>query len=157
MVVLVPVLVAYRGVDVLVHLPAALAVVVILTVFASGMSMIWAAANVPFRDLQELIVVIFLVWFYATPVLYPSALLAAQSSTTVQVLGRVSQLNPMTWFVELFRTATYGEVEVVAATGGGISRVVFETTPPTWPDANTVRMTTTASAAGRCTRTSTPR
>lgn len=134
MVVLTPVLVAYRGIGVLVHLPAALAVVVILTIFTSGMAMMWAAANVPFRDLQELIVVIFLVWFYATPVLYPPALLQADSSATVAVLGRVTQLNPMTWFVELFRTATFGEVIAVGPGDGGVTGVAFRTTPPTWPD-----------------------
>lgn len=134
MLVLTPVLIAYRGFGVLVHLPAALLVVVILTVFTSGMAMIWAAANVPFRDLQELIVVIFLVWFYATPVLYPPALLEASGSATVAVFGAIARLNPMTWFVELFRTATFGKVEVVAGSGQGIRSTEFVTTSPTWPD-----------------------
>lgn len=133
--VLTPVLVAYRGWGVLLHLPAALAVVAIMTVFTSGMAMIWAAANVPFRDLQELIVVIFLVWFYATPVLYPPALLLANDSATVTVLGRVTQMNPMSWFVELFRTAMFGQVTATGVTRDGVTGVEFVTTPPTWPDA----------------------
>ena len=139
--VLSPVLVAYRGWGVLLNLPAALAVVAIMTVFTSGMAMIWAGANVPFRDLQELIVVIFLVWFYATPVLYPSALLEASDNATVRVLGQVTELNPMSWFVELFRSATFGEVTVAPDGGsGGITGVAFQTSPPTLPDAELFAM-----------------
>lgn len=135
MLVLSPVLIAYRGWGVLLHLPAALAVVAIMTIFTSGMAMIWAGANVPFRDLQELIVVIFLVWFYATPVLYPPALLEASDSATVRALAAVTELNPMSWFVELFRSATFGQVRLAGGDGaGGITGVSFVTTPPTLPD-----------------------
>lgn len=131
--VLSPYLVATRGWEVLLFLPAALAVVAVLAVFTSGMAMIWAGANVPFRDLQELIVVIFLVWFYATPVLYPPSLLGASDSGVVQLLATVARLNPMSWFVELFRTATYGEV-LATSGSGGLRELVFVTTGPTWPD-----------------------
>jgi ABC-type polysaccharide/polyol phosphate export permease len=62
---------------VLVHLPATLLAIALLTVFTSGVAMWFAGVNVVFRDLQELFVVIFLVWFYATPVLYPLALVEA--------------------------------------------------------------------------------
>jgi ABC-type polysaccharide/polyol phosphate export permease len=143
--VLSPFLIYTRGWGVLLHLPAALAVVAILAVFTSGMAMIWAGANVPFRDLQELIVVIFLVWFYATPVLYPLALLEASDNAVVRVLGQVTELNPMSWFVELFRTATYGDVTVAAGGGGAITGVQFVTTGPTWPDAELFAVATTAS------------
>lgn len=133
--VLSPVLVAFRGWGVLLHLPVALVVVAMMTVFTSGMAMIWAGANVPFRDLQELIVVIFLVWFYATPVLYPIALLEASDRPVVRAMARVVEVNPMSWFVELFRTSMFGEVTAVAGSGGsGLTDVAFETTPPTLPD-----------------------
>ena len=100
----------------------------------STFAMIWAGANVPFRDLQELIVVIFLVWFYATPVLYPIALLEASDQPVVRAMARVVELNPMSWFIELFRTSMFGEVTAVAGSGGGLTEVAFETTPPTLPD-----------------------
>lgn len=135
MVVLGPFLIVTRGWGVLWHLPAALLVVGLLTVFTSGMAMVFAGANVPFRDLQELIVVIFLVWFYATPVLYPLALLEASTNPIVRVLATVSSWNPMSWFVELFRSTTYGTVRVAPGGGtDGLSDVRFIETGPGWPD-----------------------
>ncbi len=135
MLVLGPFLIVTRGWGVLWHLPAALAVVFIMAVFTSGMAMIFAGANVPFRDLQELIVVIFLVWFYATPVLYPVALVTSSAEPVVAALGRVAQLNPMSWFIQLFRSATYGNVRVLpGGAGGDVTGLQFVTTGPTWPD-----------------------
>jgi ABC-type polysaccharide/polyol phosphate export permease len=130
--VLSPYLIAVRGWGVLAHLPAALVVVALLTIFNAGMAMLFAGANVPFRDLQELIVVIFLVWFYATPVLYPPALLAGAESSLVQALGRVAALNPMSWFVQLFRSTTFVVVRPAGAGAGVDAR--FVTSAPTWPD-----------------------
>jgi ABC-type polysaccharide/polyol phosphate export permease len=130
--VLSPFLIVYRGWGVLLYLPATLVTVALLTLFTSGISMLFAGANVPFRDLQELIVVIFLVWFYATPVLYPPALLENSNSTVVQVLGRVVDANPMTWFVELFRSTTYGTVSAVGE--GDLQDLRFLDAGPSWPD-----------------------
>lgn len=135
MLVLGPFLVVTRGWEVLLYIPAALAVVVILAVFTSGMAMVFAGANVPFRDLQELIVVIFLIWFYATPVLYPPALVTSSSEPVVAALGSVTRFNPMSWFVELFRTATYGTVRTTSGTSGGVAELTFATTGPALPDA----------------------
>jgi ABC-type polysaccharide/polyol phosphate export permease len=135
MLVLLPFLIATRGWGVLWHLPAALAVVAIMAVFTSGMAMIFAGANVPFRDLQELIVVIFLVWFYATPVLYPPALLTSSTEPVVALLGKIAQANPMSWFVELFRTATYGTVQLApGSVGANADGLHFVTTGPQLPD-----------------------
>ena len=79
--------------------------------FTSGMAMFLAGANVPFRDLQELIVVIFMVWFYATPIIYPFALVAGtDSAPSGGSPPIVLSYNPMTWFVRLFRESIYGEV-----------------------------------------------
>ena len=60
------------------HLPATLLAIALLTVFTAGRRDARSpGVNVVFRDLQELFVVIYLVWFYATPVLYPLALVEA--------------------------------------------------------------------------------
>jgi len=122
--VISPYLVWARGLQVLVHLPATLLAVVLLTVFTSGVAMWLAGVNVVFRDLQELFVVMFLVWFYATPVLYPLALVRAMLGTD-HVLVTLLQLNPMTWFVELFRTPLYG---AVVEAGSGVTSLA-----PAWP------------------------
>lgn len=135
MLVISPFLVATRGVGVLLHLPAALLAVALLLVFTAGLAMAFAGANVPFRDLQELIVVIFLVWFYATPVLYPSALVRSSGEGIVAVLGTVTAYNPLSWFVELFRTATYGTVTAQPdPVADDPTRLTFVTGPPGWAE-----------------------
>ena len=107
--VISPFLIATRGWGVLVHLPATVVAIALLTVFAAGVAMWLAGVNVVFRDLQELFVVMFLVWFYATPVLYPLALVKSRLGTD-HLLVTFLQLNPMTWFVEVFRAPLYGQV-----------------------------------------------
>ena len=108
-----PYLVYTRGWSVLAYLPMTLAAVAVLTVFTSGVAMWFAGVNVVFRDLQELFTVIFLVWFYATPVLYPLALVrSGWAGDAADWLATALQLNPMTWFVELFRAPLYGTVTV---------------------------------------------
>ena len=113
--VLSPYLIYTRGWGVISHLPAVVLGVVLITVFAAGAAMLLAAINVTFRDLQELIVVIFLVWFYLTPIIYPYELAVAQAGNGAigQVLLQVVRLNPMTWFVRLFRESLYGRVKTI--------------------------------------------
>lgn len=113
--VISPYLIWSRGWGVLTHLPATLVAIAILTVFTAGVAMFLAGVNVVFRDLQELFVVLFLVWFYATPVLYPLALVEAElTGTSLAWVESALHLNPMTWFVEAFRAPMYGEVVVSA-------------------------------------------
>jgi ABC-type polysaccharide/polyol phosphate export permease len=126
--VISPYLIYTRGWGVLTHLPATLIAVVLLTVFASGAAMWFAGVNVAFRDLQELFVVIFQVWFYATPVLYPLALVRSSpmlEEHSLEWLPTALLFNPMTWFVEAFREPLYGPV-----LGDGSSIV---SAPPGWP------------------------
>lgn len=93
-----------RGWGILSHLPALAIGIVLLTIFTSGFSMLLAGANVQFRDLQELIVVVFLIWFYATPIIYPPSLLDEQPSF-VQTI--ILDLNPMAIFVDSYRDVLY--------------------------------------------------
>ncbi|MEX0869598.1 MAG: ABC transporter permease, partial [Nitriliruptoraceae bacterium] len=131
--VILPYLAVTRGTGVLLHLPGALVAVVLLTVFASGMAMWFAAVNVVFRDLQELFIVIFLVWFYSTPVLYPLALVHAELGPG-SVVAQILAVNPMTWLVEAFRAPLYGPVVEVGGT--------IISGPPAWPSAQSVALAT---------------
>jgi ABC-type polysaccharide/polyol phosphate export permease len=110
--VISPYLVVTRGFGVIAYLPLTLLAVVLVTMFTSGVAMWFAGVNVVFRDLQELFIVIFQVWFYATPVLYPLALVGVgiRGGPTLDWLSTALQLNPMTWFVEVFRAPLYGKV-----------------------------------------------
>ncbi len=114
--------------------PALLVGLVLLVAFTAGMSMLFAAVNVSFRDLQELTQVMFMAWFYGTPIIYPRYLVddaVADAEgwlmTVLPWIQRIVEANPMTWFVQLFQRPLYGvpaHPEVGAA-------------PPTWPDATT--------------------
>ncbi|MFU8840466.1 MAG: ABC transporter permease [Nitriliruptoraceae bacterium] len=131
--VLSPYLVFTRGWGVLLHLPTTLLAIALLTVFTSGVAMWFAGVNVTFRDLQELFVVIFQVWFYATPVIYPMALVTAQMGGSYPWVATLIQFNPATWFIELARLGLYGSVSVAAASGG-----LLVAGPPGWPTATLV-------------------
>ena len=128
-----PYLVATRGIGVLTHLPATLVAIVLLTVFTAGLAMLFAGVNVVFRDLQELFVVIFQVWFYATPVIYPLALVTAQIEARFAWVATVIAINPATVFVELSRLGLYGSV--VAVEDGG---PLLVDGPPDWPSLTSV-------------------
>jgi lipopolysaccharide transport system permease protein len=90
----------YRGDNFYKHLPLLLLATVLLTIFSAGLTMVFAAANVVFRDLQELVQVLFLLWFYATPVIYPLEMVTGSYQTLLR-------LNPMTSYLSLFRHAMY--------------------------------------------------
>ena len=133
--VLSPYLVYTRGFGVLVHLPTTLLAIGLLTVFVSGVAMWFAGVNVAFRDLQELFVVIFQVWFYATPVLYPLALVTERIPARFAWVAQVIAINPATVFVELARLGLYGSV---TATSQPLNPLVDG--PPGWPTASATGM-----------------
>lgn len=106
------------------YLPSLVLGMALLVLFTAGMSMVFAAANVGFRDLQELTQVIFLGWFYATPVIYPLSFVEGNAPWALPII----RANPMTWFVELFQASLYGA-------GAGVQGASL---PPGWPHPRTV-------------------
>lgn len=118
-----------RG-NVLPYLPALVLGLALLILFTAGVSMIFAAGNVGFRDLQELTQVIFLAWFYATPIIYPLFFVADNAPRFLPIV----RLNPMTWFVEFFQTPLYG-VAISYATEEAQGPAALA---PGWPSPMTV-------------------
>lgn len=86
-------------------LPLLVLAVVLLTVVSYGISLALSAINVFFRDVQEFVPVLLMVWFYATPIIYDAA--KADAYPTLRVL---IWLNPMTPIVQLFRDGLYATV-----------------------------------------------
>ena len=78
-------------------LPVAVLQVLLL---ATGLGLIAAALTPFFRDLVQLMEVVFVGWFFATPVLYPASL--AQTNLPAN-LYTFYQLNPMTGAISLVR------------------------------------------------------
>jgi ABC-type polysaccharide/polyol phosphate export permease len=77
--------------------------------FTLGVALALAALNLFFHDIRYLFETLLLVWFYATPIVYPVAVLPPH----VSVLLR---LNPFHWFLEMLRAAMWSGQAPAAGT-----------------------------------------
>lgn len=84
----------------LLYLPVVVLVMLALAVFLAGLSLALSAANVYFRDVQHFVGILFQIWFYLTPVLYPVSEVPDRARS-------LYGLNPMVGFVEAFRDCLY--------------------------------------------------
>jgi len=66
----------------------------------AGSTLLVSSLNVFFRDLQHLISIIMMVWFFATPIIYPLDLVP-------ETFRRILYFNPMTLFAMLYRNIFY--------------------------------------------------
>ncbi|MGM0367977.1 MAG: ABC transporter permease [Actinomycetota bacterium] len=66
----------------------------------SGVTLLVAALNVFFRDLQHLVSIIMMLWFFGTPIIYPLDLVP-------ETFRRILMFNPMVLFVNLYRNMFY--------------------------------------------------
>jgi len=107
MVVLIVALLAVGGMPLL-YIPMALVVMALLTVFALGLGLMLSVANVYFRDTQHFITILFQLWFYLTPVLYPLSTVQAQADKHSGFpIMDVYKLNPMEHFAQALRNLLY--------------------------------------------------
>jgi ABC-type polysaccharide/polyol phosphate export permease len=87
----------------------ALVLIALLTVFVLGIALMVSVLNVYFRDVQHLVGILLMLWFYATPIVYP---LTYVPRNTV-ILGHhvplrhLYSFNPMVRFAETMRDALY--------------------------------------------------
>ena len=94
---------------VLPYLPVALLIIALLTLFVTGLGLAFSVLNVYFRDVQHLVNIMFQVWFYLTPIVYPITLVPERH----EIFGwdlptrALLELNPMVGFVEVFRDLLY--------------------------------------------------
>ncbi|MFP4381212.1 MAG: ABC transporter permease [Candidatus Sumerlaeia bacterium] len=91
----------YPGVNLLL-LPLAIAYLMCLTI---GVGFLIAAIAPFFRDLLELIQVLFTAWFFLTPVIYPMSLL---SSHMTPLMMKLYMLNPMVGCIRLIQSIFLG-------------------------------------------------
>lgn len=95
--------------DLLLYLPVMILVLAALAVFVTGLGLALSAVNVYFRDVEHFMGILFQVWFYLTPVLYP----VSRVPEHARLLGMevpvrsLYGLNPMVAFVEAFRDCLY--------------------------------------------------
>ena len=83
----------------------------LLALFATGAAMMMSMANVYFRDTQYLVGILFQLWFYANPIVYPASMVAAQSDKIGPFLGvtvmELYKLNPFYYYIMAFRNLLY--------------------------------------------------
>lgn len=94
-------------------IPLVLVMMVLLAIFAAGLSLMLAVANVHFRDTQYFVSILLQIWMYLTPIIYPISLVEVQSKAhgglfgTSITLMNIYQLNPLERFVSVFRQIMY--------------------------------------------------
>jgi ABC-type polysaccharide/polyol phosphate export permease len=81
-----------------------LILVVLQTVFVTGVALTLSVLNVYFRDVQHFIAIFVQLWFYATPIVYPISFVNNVHNETLKFLYN---LNPMVRFVEAYRDCLY--------------------------------------------------
>ena len=94
---------------VLPYLPVALLLMALMTLFVAGLGLAFSVLNVYFRDVQHLVNILFQVWFYLTPIVYPINLVPQRAVIFGFDLPAraIFDLNPMVGFVESFRDLLY--------------------------------------------------
>ena len=94
-------------------LPLVVVVMILLAMFAAGIALLLAIANVYFRDTQYFVSILLQIWMYLTPIIYPINLVIAQSNNVGGLVGTnitlvdLYRVNPMEQFVEVFRHLLY--------------------------------------------------
>ncbi len=97
-------------------IPVVLVLVALLTVFAMGIALALAVANIYFRDTKHFVAIFLQVWMYITPIIYPISYVATAeqyvNSKTAKYgisvpMEMLWNLNPMLHFTNAFRSAMY--------------------------------------------------
>jgi lipopolysaccharide transport system permease protein len=94
-------------------IPLTLVMMVLLAIFAAGVSLMLAVANVHFRDTQYFVSILLQIWMYLTPIIYPISLVEVQSKAHGGLFGTqitlldIYQINPLERFVSVFRQILY--------------------------------------------------
>lgn len=96
----------FVGQIVFLFLPAALVVIALQMFFVLGIGLALGALNVYFRDIEHFLTILLLLWFYATPIIYPVSFVL--ESTTIPAWGKtLYTLNPMVHFLDAYRAIFY--------------------------------------------------
>ena len=97
---LLVILVAFGNWRALVFTPMTLLIIAVMTMFALGMALALSALNVYFRDVEHFLGLLFLVWMYLTPIIYPITVIPHRYQ-------EILKINPMTDMAISFRAVLY--------------------------------------------------
>lgn len=88
------------GFPLTIHLFALPVVMIFHFVLVLGLSLIFSALTVYFRDLAHILDILIMAWFYATPIVYPPEMVPEK-------LRFLLHINPMAGLVEGYRSVLY--------------------------------------------------
>jgi ABC-2 type transport system permease protein len=86
-------------------IPVVLFLIAIFTLFVLGIGLTVSVLNVYFRDVQHFVNILLMLWFYATPIVYPITYVPKQWKGIP--LRHIYTFNPMVRFAEVFRDTIY--------------------------------------------------
>ena len=98
---LLVVMLAFGNWRAVVFVPVVLLLIAITTVAGLGLGLLLSVLNVYFRDIEHFTGILFLVWFYATPIVYPFGVIHSHT------LQEALKVNPMTDIVLAFQASLY--------------------------------------------------
>lgn len=90
--------------------PIMLLIMALLAVFGLGIALALSVANVYFRDVAHFVSIFIQIWFYATPIIYPIAVVTGASPDSwigADWAQSLYHANPMLVFIEPFRDMLY--------------------------------------------------
>jgi ABC-2 type transport system permease protein len=93
-------LLAFGNWRAIVYLPFVVLLTVLMALFALGFGLMLSAFNVYFRDIQHFMSILFLVWLYLTPIIYPLSYVPPHYQSLLKI-------NPMTDATLAYRAAWY--------------------------------------------------
>ena len=93
-------LLAFGNWRAIVYLPFVVLLTLLMSLFALGFGLMLSAFNVYFRDIQHFMGILFLVWLYLTPIIYPLSYVPAHYQSLLKI-------NPMTDASLCYRAAWY--------------------------------------------------
>jgi len=85
-------------------------VILIQTIFISGMGLILSTVNVFYRDVQHILEVLLLAWFFLTPIFYPIDILPRSyqlGGISIDVWRLMRIINPMASIIATYRDILY--------------------------------------------------
>lgn len=80
---------------------------IIFIVFTSSLAVTVSILNIYFRDLAHLVAIALQLLFYMTPIIYPMSIVPTDWRGSIN-LQAILEINPLTEFVEIFRSLIYG-------------------------------------------------
>ncbi len=99
-IMVLPVVMVALGASPGLHSLSLLAALVILFAFTTGLALALASVNLFFNDVRYFFDTLLLVWFYASPIVYPQELIPPQLQVFLWA-------NPFYWLLELLRAPLY--------------------------------------------------